>query len=341
MTATRTCGLTLGKFAPLHKGHQLLIETALVEVDELVVLVYDSPRVTAVPLRVRCGWIRDLYPRVTVVEARGGPTEVGHTHGIKEAHERYVLEALGIRGVTHFYSGEFYGEHMSVALGAIDRRIDPERKQFPVSGSLIRQAPHRWREYIHPRVYRDLVVNVALLGAPSTGKTTLAERLALEYSTNWMPEYGREYWETHQVNRRLTPDQLVDIAEGHLESEEELLRCAKRFLFTDTNAITTLMFALDYHGGSPVRLAALARACVERYHVTLLCETDIPYEDSWDRSGAVHRESSQAQLVGYLEKEGLQFVRIRGDLEKRVRRVRKCLRPFEPYPMALESRRSR
>jgi NadR type nicotinamide-nucleotide adenylyltransferase len=241
-----------------------LIETALVEVDELVVLVYDSPRVTAVPLRVRCGWIRDLYPRVTVVEARGGPTEVGHTHGIKEAHERYVLEALGIRGVTHFYSGEFYGEHMSVALGAIDRRIDPERKQFPVSGSLIRQAPHRWREYIHPRVYRDLVVNVALLGAPSTGKTTLAERLALEYSTNWMPEYGREYWETHQVNRRLTPDQLVDIAEGHLESEEELLRCAKRFLFTDTNAITTLMFALDYHGGSPVRLAALARACVER-----------------------------------------------------------------------------
>lgn len=48
-----TRGLTLGKFAPLHRGHQFLIETALGEVDELVVIAYDSPHVTNVPLPVR------------------------------------------------------------------------------------------------------------------------------------------------------------------------------------------------------------------------------------------------------------------------------------------------
>ncbi len=41
-----TRGLTLGKFAPLHCGHQLLIDTALAEVDELVITIYDCPETT-------------------------------------------------------------------------------------------------------------------------------------------------------------------------------------------------------------------------------------------------------------------------------------------------------
>jgi cytidyltransferase-like protein len=46
-------GLTLGKYAPLHKGHQYIIETALSEMDEVIVMAYDSPDVTDVPLQVR------------------------------------------------------------------------------------------------------------------------------------------------------------------------------------------------------------------------------------------------------------------------------------------------
>ena len=45
-------GLTLGKFAPLHKGHQYLIETALAEMDEVVVMIY-ATEVTDIPLNVR------------------------------------------------------------------------------------------------------------------------------------------------------------------------------------------------------------------------------------------------------------------------------------------------
>ena len=55
-------GLTLGKYAPLHRGHQLVIETALREMDEVVVIVYHSPRVTRVPLGVRSGWLRSRRP---------------------------------------------------------------------------------------------------------------------------------------------------------------------------------------------------------------------------------------------------------------------------------------
>jgi HTH-type transcriptional repressor of NAD biosynthesis genes len=78
-----TRGLTLGKFAPLHKGHQFLIETALAEMDEVIVMVYDCPETTAVPLSVRAAWLRQLYPRIRVIEAWDGPTEIGDTPQIK------------------------------------------------------------------------------------------------------------------------------------------------------------------------------------------------------------------------------------------------------------------
>ena len=79
-------GLTLGKFAPLHKGHQFLIERALAETDHLIVIVYDSPEITTIPLSVRAGWIRKLYPSVEVLEAWDGPTIVGDTPEIGRAH---------------------------------------------------------------------------------------------------------------------------------------------------------------------------------------------------------------------------------------------------------------
>lgn len=134
-------GLTLGKFAPLHKGHQFVIETALAEMDEVIVLIYDCPETTTVPLTIRANWLRRLYPQVQIIEAWDGPTEVGDTPEIKRKHEDYILNELELTNITHFYSSEFYGEHMSVALGAVNRLVDCARQVVPVSGTLIRQNP--------------------------------------------------------------------------------------------------------------------------------------------------------------------------------------------------------
>lgn len=331
-----TRGLTLGKFAPLHRGHQLLIETALAEVDELVVIIYDAPETTAIPLSVRAGWLRRLYPQARVVEAWDGPTAVGDTPAIREAHERYVIERLKIRGVTHFYSSEFYGAHMSRALGARDRRVDPGRAAVPISGSAVRADPYAARAFVHPLVYRDMVSNVVLLGAPSTGKTTLAARLAAEHGTVWMPEYGREYWERHQVGRRLTMEQLAELAAGHLEREEALLAEANRYLFTDTNAITTAMFSLAYHGAVDPRLAELAVQAQSRYDLVVVCDSDIPYDDTWDRSGDADRQVFQKQIIADLRVRRLPFLLVRGDVEARARRVGELLARHRKYGNLLE-----
>ena len=327
----RTHGLTLGKYAPLHKGHQLVIDTAIEEMTDVSVIIYDAPEATGIPLNVRAGWIRALYPTVNVIEAWDGPTEVGDAPEIKRAHEDYVLNVLKIRGITHFFSSEFYGEHMSRALKAVDRVVDADRAAVPVSGTTVREDPFACRRYIDPLVYRDLIVNVAFLGAPSTGKTTLAERLAAEHETVWMPEYGREFWERKHVNRRLTLDQLVEIAEEHLRREDELLLQANRYLFTDTNAITTYMFSLYYHGMAAPRLAQLADQVVHRYDLMFVCDSDIPYDNTWDRSGDANRQVFQKQVVADLLVRRLPFFVLRGSVDDRVEMVGRVLARFQKY----------
>ena len=240
-------GLTLGKFAPFHRGHQLVVETALRECDVLKLIIYDCPETTAVPLPVRARWIENLYPTVEIIQAWGGPSETGHTPEIEKAHEDYILHDLGVSGITHFYGSEEYGGHVSRALKAENRVVDRARRDVPISGSEIRRDPFGRRDWLHPIVLRDYVVNAVFLGAPSTGKTTICTRLAREYQTDWMPEYGREYWDLHNIHRRLTLPQLEEIAVGHLLREEEFLLRANRVLFTDTNALTTRLFSRYYN----------------------------------------------------------------------------------------------
>jgi len=329
--AQHTAGLTLGKFAPLHLGHQYMIETALQEMDDVTVIIYDSPEVTDIPLPVRAGWIRRIYPHVHVIEAWGGPDATGYTPEIMRAHEEYVLGLLKGKKITHFYSSEPYGDHMSAALGAVDRRVDMERKTYRVSGTMVRQSPDAHRSFLHPEVYKDHVTKVVFLGAPSTGKTTIASHLADAYGTVWMPEYGREFWEAHQEERRLTPEQLVQIAEGHLAREEKLVLKAKDYLFVDTNAITTYMFAQCYHGEALHRLRELAEAAGARYDVVFVCDTDIPYDDTWDRSGDMMRQEFQKQIMADLVVRKIPFHLLSGSLEERIGTVNGILSTFRKY----------
>jgi HTH-type transcriptional regulator, transcriptional repressor of NAD biosynthesis genes len=330
-------GLTLGKFAPLHKGHQRIIETAIAENDEVIIIIYDCPEVISVPLNIRANWIRTLYPSVRVIEAWDGPSEVGDSPEIKKKHEDYIIKYLKISGVTHFYSSEFYGEHMSVALGAENRLIDCERSTIPISSTAIRKNPFHNREYLHPLVYRDFITNVVFLGAPSTGKTTIAEEMSKQFNTVWMPEFGREYWEKHNINRRLSLNQLVEIAEGHLEREEALLSQSNKFLFVDTNAITTYIFSLYYHGEVALRLKDLAVEASIRYDIVFVCDIDIPYSDTWDRSGEVNRQAFHKQIVADLISRKIPYFLLQGDLQRRVNYVSTILHKFIKYRNIIDS----
>lgn len=326
----KTIGLTLGKYAPFHRGHQYVIETALAEVDEMVVLIYDTS-VSTIPLSIRANWIRTLYPQVTVIEAWDGPEGYSTERAFEIQQEEYILKMLNGRRITHFYSSEFYGNHVSKALGAVDRRLDEARQTVPISATMIRENPFRYREFIDDVVYKDLITKVVFVGAMSTGKSTLTEALAKKYQTTFASEYGREYWTQHQVDRRISFEAFDEIAIGHLEREEVALLQANRYLFVDTNAITTYMYAKDYHGKAPQLLTQLALENAQRYDLFFLCDVDIPYDDTWDRSGDQKRQVFQKQIIADLHERRIPYITLRGTLSERMDQVAKVLADFVKF----------
>lgn len=320
-------GLYLGKFAPLHIGHEQIIKKALSECDRLVIMIYDAPELTSIPLSVRAEWFNDLCSGmftkyIHVIKCFDGPKEDGYTPEIVKAHNDYILKKLNGNKIHKFYSAEEYGKHVSEALGAEDCRCE---KTIDICATKIRSDYYKYRRFMSPRVYKDHIKKVVFLGGPSTGKSTICERMAKEYNTEFMPEYGREYWAEHQVDRKLTPEQLHEIAVGHWKREEEKVLESNRYLFIDTNAITTMLFHRYYYGfDTCAELNTYADECRDRYDIVFLCADDFPMDKTEDRSGDAQRELLQAWTRDELLTRKIRCYYLTGSIEDRVRSV-KCV----------------
>ncbi|WJG08686.1 AAA family ATPase [Aliiglaciecola sp. LCG003] len=322
-------GFTLGKFAPFHKGHEYLIRTALEHVKQLIVVIYPCKELAHISLNHRANWIRALFPQVTVIEAKNGPQVQGYTQQIMDIQNRFLSSLLKDYKFDYFFSSEPYGEHVSKALNCQDFRVDMHREHVPISATQIRQNIIQHKHFLSTEVYVDLFKKVVLLGAPSTGKSTLAAALAKRYETQWVEEYGREYWLEHQVDRRLSPEQLLHIAQMQNQWEDEQLKHANQFLICDTNAFTTWHFALHYHGKALPELEALAQQSWQRYDLVVLCDDSIPYDDTWERSGDANRKEFQQFLIDYMHKHNKPYILAKGDLQQRLKIVSKALEHLE------------
>lgn len=160
MTDKKTTGLIIGKFAPFHQGHRFLLESALARVDHLIVLVYDVPLMTKVPVEVRMEWIRKMYPHVEVINAGIGPEEIGNTPEINRLHIDYAKSKLPLSAKIDFvFSSEDYGKFLAEALGAENILVDKDRANVPISAGVIRRDPENYKNYVEDFVYEDLVKN--------------------------------------------------------------------------------------------------------------------------------------------------------------------------------------
>jgi HTH-type transcriptional repressor of NAD biosynthesis genes len=169
------------------------------------------------------------------------------------------------------------------------------------------------------------IQKVVFMGAPSTGKSTICKAAAKQFNSVHVDEFGRTYWEQNQTKRRLTPEQLLYIAEEHIAIEERTLPKANKYLFVDTNALTTWHFAVDYHESALPELCALADRSKARYQHVFLCADDIPFEDTWERSGSVKHREFQVFITQELNKRDIQYTVLTGSVEQRLGKITETL----------------
>jgi HTH-type transcriptional regulator, transcriptional repressor of NAD biosynthesis genes len=318
-------GLVFGKFLPLHRGHQLMIETALSQVDDLTIVVYGSTRPGGdqMPLELRLGWLRELYPHVEGIVPLEDPL-AAHLDADDPAHAELYAEGVRFLGPFDkvFSSEEGYGRFAEL-LGAEHVLVDAARTLVPTSGTVIRSNPYEYRGWMDPLVYSSLIERVVFVGTESSGKTTLARRMAAELDTLWTHEFGRELWEAQGLQGSFAD--FLKIASRQRQREDAAARHARRFLFCDTNAWTTLQWALRAYGTADARLHALVDGTVDDY-TWFLCANDF----GWIQDGTREMEGSAAQEfqerhVRDLERRGIPHVTVTGPIDERVEQVKAAL----------------
>ena len=147
-------GFTIGKFAPLHKGHQFLIETALKEMDKVIVVVYDTD-VIDIQTEKRADWIKKLYPNVEIKYAHNPPSQYGLDNESVNIQMKYLTKIMEGETPTHFYSSEKYGASVAKYMNLVDRRVDNERKNVPIKAKIVRENIDENKKWLENSIYFD------------------------------------------------------------------------------------------------------------------------------------------------------------------------------------------
>lgn len=147
-------GFTIGKFAPLHKGHQFLIESGLKEMDKFYVIIYETNLIN-INIEKRAEWIKSIYPNVKVRFAKNPPKQYGLDEKSVNIQMKYLSEIIKDINPTHFYSSEPYGKHVAQYLKIKDRQVDKNRKAIPISATKIRNNLEMNKKWLESSVYHD------------------------------------------------------------------------------------------------------------------------------------------------------------------------------------------
>jgi NadR type nicotinamide-nucleotide adenylyltransferase len=340
-------GLVVGKFSPLHRGHELVIRRAFELCREVVLISYSNPELPGCEAGRRGQWLAQLFPqahRLVVTDdwlrqrfpALNGSVFIPRNDAEDLVHRRFVgflcAKGLGLM-VDAVFTSEDYGdgfarelttyfrEHNSSAPEIRHVQVDRGRTEVPISGSQIRADLEAHRQWLSPIVYASFVRRVCILGGESSGKSTLAEALAAHHGTVHVPEYGRELWESK--NGSLTYEDMLHIAQTQAAAEEQASLQANRFLFCDTSPLTTLFYSQHlFHRADP-KLEHLAQHC---YDLVVLCAADFAFVQDGTRQDANFREHQNAWYRSELNRRGVPFLQVTGGLSERIAQVTEHLK---------------
>jgi NadR type nicotinamide-nucleotide adenylyltransferase len=335
-------GLVVGKFSPLHRGHEALIRGAQDSCDDLTIISYSKPEFAGCEASRREQWLAELYPsarRLVVTDdflrehtrPNAEFTAVPANNAPDAIHRdfcAFLLETFAQTDVDAVFTSEDYGagfaDHLTERLRSRRQHatsvehvsVDPDRSMIPVSGSQIRTDVHAHRNWLSPCVYAGFVQRICILGGESSGKSVLAQALAQRFNTAFVPEYGRELWTAKEG--RLVYDDMLEIARCQIEREQSTARNAARYLFCDTSPLTTLFYSLDMFCRADV---ALERLALVSYDLHVLCAPDFEFVQDGTRRDAEFRLRQHHWYLEQLGRIGVHYLLAQGPVQTRVDQI--------------------
>jgi len=156
------------------------------------------------------------------------------------------------------------------------------------------------------------MIRIAITGPESSGKTTLANELAIKTKGSWIPEFAREF--LNCLNRPYTKDDLDTIAKGQLEAWEAAPE--SKIQFCDTEMLVLKVWSDFKFGTSSVFIMeAINKQQFDHY---FLCKPDIIWEEDPLREHPEQREELFELYLAELINRNLPFTVISGSLKERV-----------------------
>ena len=333
-------GLVFGRFLPPHEGHHRLIETAAAQCDRVTVAVLASAGESP-PLADRVAWMRAVHagqPHVRIVGDRADPVDTALIEAmVGRATIEDGLSPAAARIDVLFTSASEDGE-IAGRLGAAHVREKP----FPVSSSAVRSDVVGHWHCLRPPVRSGLARRVVVLGAESTGTTTVSRQIAAALaarggvwaSTRWVGEYGRAYTEeklaalTAQAaaagrpppamqDLRWTDGDFLTIAERQNAEEDTAAATGSPVLICDTDAFATGVWYERYLGARHPEVEAIGDR--RRHDLYLLTDhADVPFEQDGLRDGEHLRPWMNQRFVERMEETGRPWIALRGSRTERL-----------------------
>ena len=155
---------------------------------------------------------------------------------------------------------------------------------------------------------------IAITGAESTGKSTLAKALATHYNVPFVPEFARSYVE--QLHRSYTYDDVILIAQKQVEQYKEMVLQQPPLIILDTWLLITKIWLDVVYGKVPAWIEETIKET--RIDTFLVCDTDLPWvPDNVRENGGTDREKLQKTYIQELQNYQFSYHLIKGDYEER------------------------
>ncbi len=156
---------------------------------------------------------------------------------------------------------------------------------------------------------------VVITGPESTGKTTLAEKLARSFGTVWVPEYAREF--VRNLGKEYNYEDLLRIGRRQIEELTDHYKGADQLIFFDTGLIITRVWFLECYQTCPDFIdRAIREIPIDLY---LLCRTDIEWvNDPVREHSDLDRERLFSRYQDELIRYGASYRIIEGRGESRL-----------------------